>query len=425
MPVDHKRKRRHLRFRSESPSSSFDLSRDYEHSSEESHGPGPHLKSESTFEKQNGHKDPDEHKLENGAPFDVDPKVFKAQWNGYPQGNFTVHLSWDEFNTELDGLKVDWAYNSYGTHKGKTSIIADNPEQGKRTYRSCIGSLQCDNPDCRVVLRPRTKANARGEQIGERCPCNDRNKQKGQPTEYRLHLVSCPNISKMVKWRDGVIYWNGISHNHEAFHHKKRLSPLEQKRTEALLSANPTATPAALRSGNTVSGESLLDISTRFITENVARNEVRKVRGPKPASADEFMVRFSALQQTYPNYVIAAHLLNGIVVISCQTQWMAERFIQSNSAVDGFSGSVTDAAHGWFAVATSLLITTSVFSPSMQRWVPALYSYSNGATAIHYEFHFLALMRSARSTKASLGGIIQDTDFDGVSIYSIIVMSSN
>uniref|UniRef100_A0A0W0F5Z7 Uncharacterized protein n=1 Tax=Moniliophthora roreri TaxID=221103 RepID=A0A0W0F5Z7_MONRR len=167
---------------------------------------------------------------------------------------------------------------------------------------------------------------------------------------------------------------------------------------------------SALRSGNTVSGESLLDISDRFVTENVARNTVWNARGPLP-SGDDFISRFCAFQQDHPNFVIASHMLNGIAVITCQTRWMAEQLILTAKNPDGFNGSVSDAAHGWFRVPLSLLITTSIFSRSMQRWVPGAYLYSNGATAIHYEYYFLAMMRSVHVTKAEMGEKVVDKDF--------------
>ncbi|ESK87120.1 hypothetical protein Moror_11896 [Moniliophthora roreri MCA 2997] len=176
------------------------------------------------------------------------------------------------------------------------------------------------------------------------------------------------------------------------FGNKKRLYPQQQTHLNMLIKANPTAKAAALRSGNTVSGKSLLDISDHFVTENVARNAVRSARSPSLPSGDDFITRFCVFQQNHPNFIIAEHMLNGIAVITCQTQWMAERLIMASKNPKGLNGSVSDAAHGWFRVPTSLLITTSIFSKSMQRWVPGVYSYSN-------------------VTKGKMGQVVVDKDF--------------
>ena len=362
------------------------------------------------------HHSPGESETSDEVPMTFDQLA--SGWNGYPQGKFVVSLSWREFRS-LNDLKVDWAYNSCGVKQGKRgSLDAADPSLGKRSTRSCLGVLQCDNRDCQLLIRPKSKGTQRREQEGELCECNEQDGETGNLlTDYRLVLFPCPNVTTIVKWKDGVVYQNGVSHNHQPFEHKKRLSPREHQQTEELIKANPTATPAALRSGNTVTGESLLNICPgQFNTEDVVRNEVKKIRGPKSSSADDFVAQFAAFQQEYPDFVIAATFLNGITVISCQTDWMAEQLARANTQVKGFSGTVTDAAHGWFAVSTSLLITTSVFSPTMQRWIPGVYSFSNGGTAIHYEYHFMAVMRSVRITKVKLGlGPIVDGDFDGVS----------
>uniref|UniRef100_A0A0W0GBX9 Uncharacterized protein n=2 Tax=Moniliophthora roreri TaxID=221103 RepID=A0A0W0GBX9_MONRR len=151
---------------------------------------------------------------------------------------------------------------------------------------------------------------------------------------------------KIVKWKGGVWYWNGIEHNHGTLLHKKRLAPLEKKHVDALIKANPTATAAALWSENTMTGESLLDISDCFTTKNVAQIEVQKACGPKEPLLDVLVARFCAFQQEYPSYVIALHLMNGIAVISCQTQWMAEHLVHANQSARGFAGLVLDATYG-------------------------------------------------------------------------------
>ncbi|KAK7014736.1 hypothetical protein VNI00_019298 [Paramarasmius palmivorus] len=70
--------------------------------------------------------------------------------------------------SDLDGgWTVNWAYNAYGGRQVKgASIDADDPNQGRRSYRNCIGSIQCDNPDCNEIIRPKSRLDARPEQTG-------------------------------------------------------------------------------------------------------------------------------------------------------------------------------------------------------------------------------------------------------------------
>uniref|UniRef100_A0A0W0GEG3 Uncharacterized protein n=1 Tax=Moniliophthora roreri TaxID=221103 RepID=A0A0W0GEG3_MONRR len=236
-------------------------------------------------------------------------------------------------------------------------------------------------------------------------------------TNYCLQLFLCPNVAKIVKWKGGIWYWNGIEHNYGTLLHKKRLAPLKKKCVDALIKANPTATAVVLWSRNIVTRESLLDISDCFITEN-AQIEVQKACGPEEPSLDVLVAKFCAFQQEYSGYVIASHLMNGVAVISCQTQWMAECLVHANQSARGFASLVLDAAHGWFAVSTSLLITSLIFCLTMQCWVPGIYSHKNGATAIHYKYHYLAMMQSARTIKSQLGGKIVDADFAGTVDFS-------
>ncbi|KAK0213455.1 hypothetical protein DFS33DRAFT_1377944 [Desarmillaria ectypa] len=58
------------------------------------------------------------------------------------------------------------------------------------------------------------------------------------------------------------------------------------------------------------------------------------------------------------------------------------------------NGMVSDAAHGWWRKQTSLLIVTSTYSTILMCWVPALFSYSNGASKEHYMWHFYPLFNS-------------------------------
>lgn len=55
---------------------------------------------------------------------------------------------------------------------------------------------------------------------------------------------------------------------------------------------------------------------------------------------------------------------------------------------------VNDAAHGWWKEQKSLLVVSSVYCPTLLCWVPGVLSYSNGASAAHFEHHFIAVFMS-------------------------------
>ncbi|KAJ8075425.1 hypothetical protein PM082_019763 [Marasmius tenuissimus] len=178
-----------------------------------------------------------------------------GEWNGYPDGSFTTSLTWEQFRV-LNELKVDWAYSGYGRRNVKGEADdADDPQFGKRSFRGCLGILQCDNPHCELMVRPKVKSKLRREQEGQLCMCNEQDEDSGDLlTDYRLAIFPCPNIATLIKWKEGVKYRNGCAHNHPPFERKKRLSPIEQHRADLPIKANPTATASSLRSGNTVTG---------------------------------------------------------------------------------------------------------------------------------------------------------------------------
>ncbi|KAF9258977.1 hypothetical protein L218DRAFT_947980, partial [Marasmius fiardii PR-910] len=166
------------------------------------------------------------------------------------------------------------------------------------------------------------------------------------------------------------------------------------------------------------SGNSLIKISGRFINKSIAQNEAAKLREPGP-SGDEFISRFLKFQRDNRDFVVGCHILNGIAVVSCQTQFMLDRPVESTrsrSWKKGLSGLVSDAAHGWFKEKNSLLVTTSIFPPLLKSWAPEIYSYVNGATAIHYEYHFYAMMCTLRKMKEEQQ--TKDKHFAGVMDFS-------
>ncbi|KAL0562407.1 hypothetical protein V5O48_019680, partial [Marasmius crinis-equi] len=78
---------------------------------------------------------------------------------------------------------------------------------------------------------------------------------------YPLAHVECENIATLIQYAGGIWYCNGVPHEHEIIPRTPHLSKLQKSQLQQLVKANPTATPAALRAGNTVNGDSLFEIS--------------------------------------------------------------------------------------------------------------------------------------------------------------------
>jgi hypothetical protein len=86
---------------------------------------------------------------------------------------------------------------------------------------------------------------------------------------------------------------------------------------------------------------------------------------------------------------------DGVTVISVQTAWMRNQVIPDMSVAsenNPVAGLLSDAAHKYFADSNAHLIVTSTFSPVIEKWVPILFSYADGATATHYKLHFITLI---------------------------------
>ena len=78
------------------------------------------------------------------------------------------------------------------------------------------------------------------------------------------------------------------------------------------------------------------------------------------------------------------------------------------------NGTVNDAAHGWWKEHTSLLIVSSTYCPDLFCWVPGVLSYTNGASAAHFEHRFLAIFQSIAHEAESHNIDVVDEIFAGV-----------
>ncbi|KAL0569338.1 hypothetical protein V5O48_012626 [Marasmius crinis-equi] len=341
----------------------------------------------------------------------VDTADLIDNWNGWPQGHYHAHVP-SSLLHQVDEFRVHWAtaMESGSCHQG-TSATAESIHNGYKKIRRCLGLLECDNPNCARITRSHSTPQRVANQIGTLCACSDLN----DPDKiFPLQHVECDNVATIIQYAGGIWYCNGIPHQHEIIPRTHHLSRSQKSQLQQLVRANPTATPAALRAGNTVTGESLFGISDRFGDKKATRYEVQKVAPKKPPSGDEWVELFTAFRKENPGVVSDHWDDNGVVVISIQTPFMAQHLTNASKNEDGLSGLVSDAAQKWFRIWSSCLITTSVYSPVLSVWVPGVYSYANGETRVHYQYHFTGVFRTIVSGKQALGEEIKDSDFAGI-----------
>ncbi|KAF5360169.1 hypothetical protein D9758_011380 [Tetrapyrgos nigripes] len=306
----------------------------------------------------------------------------KGGWDAWPQSNFAMDVTWDVFE-DNNNLSVHWATNTVGSNgrqRQNSSINAENIENGAMTKRK----------------RPHTGTHSAViTQIGKangKCDCC-----------AALEHVPCPNVAMIIKWAGGVGYFNGINdHNHPRLPHQ--LHPLRrgQKKFTELVQSNKNVGPSGLAAGNTVTGESVLAIDPVWENQDrVARDRKKILDGENPRLGDDFISQFIDFQSNHPGFIVSETMLGAVAVVSVQTPFMAEQVHEEGEVNGPFNGIVSDAAHGWWKMSSSVLIMSSVFCSFMLRWVPTLISYSNGSSASHYEYHFLALMESIARTMAN------------------------
>ena len=331
------------------------------------------------------------------------------KWDPWPDGPFQLDVSWEEVS-RTKKLQTHWAERTHGgDRKGRED--ADVWDQGKRSTRTCLGVLVCDNHECKRVTRPMTDpARFKAQLMGE-CQCG------GQ-----LRHQSCGVRS--ILWS----YSGGIRYQHDGFHYHARPpvihpTPEEKERFAALVRHNPKSGPLQLVVGVPTlegPGQSVADISDVYINADRVSKERQKIwRGMDGfGSGDSFIAAFAAFDTNHPGFLVS-EVFGSVTVISFQTPFMLSRLVHEYIVDDAVNGLVNDAAHSWWKEANSLLMITSVYSPDLNCWVPGLLSYTNGATANHFAHHFRALFESIATESERRGIEVVDRLFAGVSAHFV------
>ncbi|KIJ13900.1 hypothetical protein PAXINDRAFT_13225 [Paxillus involutus ATCC 200175] len=175
--------------------------------------------------------------------------------------------------------------------------------------------------------------------------------------------------------------------------HVLHLTSGERARFEEIVAAHPNAKPSQLFtgvSGLNGPGVSISEISPVLVNVDRIKAELRRMR---QMHSGKFEDNFAKFENDHPDFIVYSQF-GAVSVVIMQTPFMASTLIKDFIDNEAINGIVSDAAHGFWKEAKNLLIFSSTFSPTLERWVPALMTYANGATQEHYRLHFLALFES-------------------------------
>ena len=331
-----------------------------------------------------------------------------VNWDYWPDGTFDRDFSWLEVNA-TSRLMCHWAV-SVGGGDRKGNEHATNWENGKKSTRSCLGIILCDNPDCQIFTRPHTKSQSLAKQLATSCDCG----------AQRFHQ-KCSVRSILWTWSEGIHFRNEGSHSHDRPPRLLHLSNNENEKFRQVVNQHPNTGPLGLIvgvPGIDGPGQSVADISDALLNANRVSKERLKIKnsvsGGTGGNADSFVAAFSQFDEDHPNFVRLS-VLGKIAVISMQTAFMASRVIHDDIDDSPINGLVNDAAHGWWQSKNCLLMVTSSYCLALHCWVPVLFSYTNGASALHFKHHFLTLFRSIALQAESQMVAVEDHLFAGVS----------
>lgn len=331
------------------------------------------------------------------------------EWDGWPNGTIERDFTWKEFE-DTGQLMSHWATKvGGGDRRGDTS--AGMWERGKRSTRDCLGIIQCENVDCDYAVRPFTTRPGIVKQLEKGCEiCG----------ESLIHH-ECEIRAILWKWSGGVHYEQNGSHDHNRPPRILHLTKSEHQKFARLVEQHPKTGPRGLVVGVPGlggPGQSAATISSALLNvDRVAKERQKVKRDHGSTNGDDFIASFAKFTTEHPDFVLS-ETIGSVTVIALQSPFMASQLVREEKLDLPINGYVNDAAHGWWKERNHLLMITSVYSPELACWIPGIMSFTNGASAEHFKWHFLALFESiAEEVGWREMTTINDELFAGVNIY--------
>ncbi len=207
-----------------------------------------------------------------------------VEWDGWPDGTFECMFTYAEVEA-MQGLQVHWVMRRHGGDR-KGDNFSKSVEGGKKSKWSCLGIIECDNPDCQIVIRPQTWPEQIENQLKQLCTC-----------AASLHHLECGVFSILIRWSGGVKFSNHGQHAHQRPAHILHLSKDEKSRFKEIVTAHPTIGPLGLIVGVPGlhgPGESVADISDALLNAGRVGKERLKVKhGSDSGGGDSFISSFA------------------------------------------------------------------------------------------------------------------------------------
>ncbi|EGG06901.1 uncharacterized protein MELLADRAFT_86319 [Melampsora larici-populina 98AG31] len=277
----------------------------------------------------------------------------------------------------------------------------------KTIWYKCLGVLQCDDDFCNYAGPPPTAEGKAAEFIAEHpvCPavkCN------GNHFWTDCNDTSCRvDIEKDSGW--AVLCHSGV-HKHP-WPASKKADPMAMMELTKELVKNPKAGPLVLKVGQAGTGQTVtspvINIHPAFSNGGrlgYLRRKVLVAKGlmPKKESkggGDRLIIDLmhwgrNGLQ------LISTSLLGDAVHITFQTEWMAEQLVRRDQFGKIYSGGLlSDVTYRFFK--NGYLLTTSMYSEVMHRWIPIQLTWMWGLDVNHYRAHFTTLLKQIYDAELS------------------------
>jgi hypothetical protein len=263
----------------------------------------------------------------------------------------------------------------------------------------CQGVIRCSN-DCGQISRPKIDPRAQSQQLSDPCA--------GCQADLTHDL--CGSVSWLLVYGQKgddlttrkYLYINGPLHNHARFAHVPRTVALEEKKWKKssryhTLNTTPSQAMVGKETANGYIGAAP-DCGQKFQSQAYVGHRLHKDKEKSGKGKNTGFGHFKWLRNwksQHATVLCRDYTGEGVTVISVQTSWMREQAIPRQAVAsenNPVAGLLSDAAHKFFADSSAHLIVTSTFSPLIQKWVPVLFSYADGATATHYKLHFTTLI---------------------------------
>ncbi len=170
-------------------------------------------------------------------------------------------------------------------------------------------------------------------------------------------------------------------------------------------------------------GKSASDIAVPLLNKDRVKAERNNVRRGSKGDLKTFDAGLNEFTEFCGEEdFVKTSTLGEVTVISMQTPTMVAELVKEFTIKqEPVNGIVSDAAHGFWLERNHLLIISSFYSCTLKAWMPALMSFSNGATAQHYHRHFLTLFESIYTEAAACNTETMDSFFRGVRYFSFIL----